>query len=91
MDQAMGDLQAQLEDVKRLWEEERRVRESLEVRVGELEGNPNATAGSLGRNGLIGGERDVTSMNVNEGSAGENTANSGELDGDRSNKRPRLE
>lgn len=34
MDQAMGDLQAQLEDVKRLWEEERACRQRAE---GELE------------------------------------------------------
>lgn len=38
MDQAMGDLQAQLEDVKRLWENERLQRERLE---GELRNHQN--------------------------------------------------
>lgn len=40
MDQAMGDLQAQLEEVKRLWEEERMVRTRLEA---ELDALRNAT------------------------------------------------
>lgn len=36
MDQAMGDLQAQLEEVKRLWDEERTKRDSLEMEVQTL-------------------------------------------------------
>ncbi|KLO18673.1 hypothetical protein SCHPADRAFT_819409 [Schizopora paradoxa] len=36
MDQAMGDLQAQLEEVKRLWDEERTKREGLEKEVQSL-------------------------------------------------------
>ena len=38
MDQAMGDLQAQLEEVRRAWEEERVRRGAVEERVRELEG-----------------------------------------------------
>lgn len=40
MDQAMGDLQAQLEDVKRAWEEERMARTRLDA---ELDALKNAT------------------------------------------------
>ncbi|KAI0689390.1 hypothetical protein BC835DRAFT_1369196 [Cytidiella melzeri] len=36
MDQAMGDLQAQLDEVKRLWEEERVARQRLEVELAAL-------------------------------------------------------
>lgn len=38
MDQAMGDLQAQLEEVKRLWDEERTARQRLEREVEMLRG-----------------------------------------------------
>ncbi|KAJ3552580.1 hypothetical protein NP233_g12847 [Leucocoprinus birnbaumii] len=43
MDQAMGDLQNQLEEVKRMWEEERNARQRVEL---ELETLRNATKGS---------------------------------------------
>lgn len=43
MDQAMGDLQAQLEEVKRMWDEERMTRTRLEA---ELEALKKATGGS---------------------------------------------
>lgn len=36
MDQAMGDLQAQLEEIKRLWDEERTKRDALEKEVQSL-------------------------------------------------------
>jgi len=36
MDQAMGDLQAQLEEIKRLWEEERMARGRLEAEIEAL-------------------------------------------------------
>jgi len=36
MDQAMGDLQAQLEEIKRMWEEERRGRERAETELAVL-------------------------------------------------------
>ena len=38
MDQAMGDLQSQLEEVKRLWDEERTKRETLEKELELLKG-----------------------------------------------------
>jgi hypothetical protein len=38
MDQAMGDLQAQLEEVKRLWEEERIARQRAESELDVLRG-----------------------------------------------------
>lgn len=38
MDQAMGDLQAQLEEVRRLWEEERVARQRLEAELDVLRG-----------------------------------------------------
>lgn len=48
MDQAMGDLQNQLEEVKRMWEEERTARQRLEL---ELETLRNATKGSVSTGG----------------------------------------
>ncbi|EIW76619.1 hypothetical protein CONPUDRAFT_63758 [Coniophora puteana RWD-64-598 SS2] len=40
MDQAMGDLQAQLEEVRRLWEQERTARQRLEGELEVLRGGP---------------------------------------------------
>lgn len=40
MDQAMGDLQAQLEEMRRLWEEERQTKQKLEAEVQVLKGLP---------------------------------------------------
>lgn len=42
MDQAMGDLQSQLDEVKRLWEEERVARQRLEVEVAALKTGQSA-------------------------------------------------
>lgn len=45
MDQAMGDLQNQLEEVKRMWEEERNARQRLELELETLRNNiANGTA-----------------------------------------------
>ncbi|KAF5329402.1 hypothetical protein D9619_008977 [Psilocybe cf. subviscida] len=44
MDQAMGDLQAQLEEVKRLWEDERMNRSRLESELNALRGMNNVAA-----------------------------------------------
>ncbi|KAH9476866.1 Psilocybin cluster transcription regulator [Psilocybe cubensis] len=46
MDQAMGDLQAQLEEVKRLWEEERMARTRLEAELEVLRNMNGVNAGS---------------------------------------------
>jgi len=46
MDQAMGDLQNQLEDVKRLWDEERQAREKLEAELERLRNGTDNNAES---------------------------------------------
>jgi hypothetical protein len=48
MDQAMGDLQAQLEEVKRLWEDERMSRQRLENELEVLRGIHNNRANGGG-------------------------------------------
>lgn len=54
MDQAMGDLQAQLEEVKRLWEEERMARSRFEA---ELEAFKKATGTSTKDDSSAGGKK----------------------------------
>lgn len=52
MDQAMGDLQAQLEEMRRLWEEERSGRQRAEDELDLLRPRPdgdNKTDGDLGK------------------------------------------
>jgi len=46
MDQAMGDLQAQLEEMRRLWEEERVARTRAESELDVLRGLKNSSADS---------------------------------------------
>jgi hypothetical protein len=41
MDQAMGDLQSQLEEVRKLWEEERATRQRIEAELDSLKGTAN--------------------------------------------------
>ncbi|KAI5990408.1 hypothetical protein EDD15DRAFT_1165743 [Pisolithus albus] len=48
MDQAMGDLQAQLEEMRRLWEEERMARQRAESELELLRGVSQANAASAG-------------------------------------------
>jgi hypothetical protein len=53
MDQAMGDLQTQLEEMRRMWEEEREARGRIEaeleaLRVGRNEANKNGVQGEDG-------------------------------------------
>jgi bHLH factor len=96
MDQAMGDLQAQLEEVKRLWEEERMARSRAENEL-------NVLRGIAGRNNGVGqshqyGSRSQSpdankeSGNREEGQPGILDDRRGELeDGDRLIKRPRLD
>lgn len=48
MDQAMGDLQNQLEEVKRMWEEERTARQRLEIELESLRSSAaNGVASTL--------------------------------------------
>lgn len=42
MDQAMGDLQSQLEEVRKLWEDERATRQRLEMEVDQTRGKNGA-------------------------------------------------
>jgi len=55
MDQAMGDLQTQLEEMRRMWEEEREARSRMEteleaLRAGRNEANKNGVQGEEGEN-----------------------------------------
>ncbi|EAU88010.2 hypothetical protein CC1G_01657 [Coprinopsis cinerea okayama7 len=68
MDQAMGDLQAQLEEVKRLWDEERTARQRLEAELELLRGRQSAApkdeataAGTKRRSEEEGGEAPAAS------------------------------
>lgn len=57
MDQAMGDLQAQLEEMRRLWEEERMARQRAEAELDVLRGLQNhvtVTMPEVTRNGSPG-------------------------------------
>ena len=47
MDQAMGDLQAQLEEMRRLWEEERAARQRAETELEVLRGVPQTGVASV--------------------------------------------
>lgn len=51
MDQAMGDLQAQLEEMRRLWEEERIARQRAESELDVLRGMQSASGG-MSNNGI---------------------------------------
>lgn len=51
MDQAMGDLQAQLEEMRRLWEEERAARQRAENELQVLRGVPQNTVVSSSQHG----------------------------------------
>lgn len=90
MDQAMGDLQAQLEEMRRLWEEERQTRQRLEVELHALKGLPppvesegDAAASGAGKDGS------KRPREGEEGSpAGEGTSGG---DADDRGKRPRTE
>jgi bHLH factor len=64
MDQAMGDLQAQLEEVKRMWEEERMARSRLEADM-EVFKNMNASAGaSKEESSAVGKKRSAEGQDV---------------------------
>lgn len=81
MDQAMGDLQTQLEEIKRFYEEERNIRQRLENEVQAL------------RNGMHHvpmGQNQGQTMNGKDG--GESLKrDSAEGEGDRDGKRQRTE
>ena len=60
MDQAMGDLQAQLDEMRRMWEQEREARQRLESEVGTLRSDKNnaAAAAATSTAGAGGGGAD---------------------------------
>ena len=73
MDQAMGDLQGQLEQTRRMWDEERMHRQRLEAELATLKGETPAAAGNgspttgpatEGQNGTQKRARDETSAAV---------------------------
>ncbi|KAF8900128.1 hypothetical protein CPB84DRAFT_1779378 [Gymnopilus junonius] len=83
MDQAMGDLQAQLEEVKRLWEEERMVRARVEAELEVLRNmNGIGGAGSKDENNAAGTKRRSPETGA-EGESAAAHANEGERDGKR--------
>jgi hypothetical protein len=60
MDQAMGDLQAQLEEVKRRWEEESMLRSRAEAELDALR-NMNGISGNISKeDGMVGTKRRST-------------------------------
>lgn len=103
MDQAMGDLQNQLEEVKRMWEEERNARQRLEMEVESLRNSaangvasalpPPAASGTNVKSSDSGAIDPATgnkrkSEEVGEQTNGTATANG---DGDRDGKRQRTD
>ena len=85
MDQAMGDLQAQLEEMRRLWEEERAARTRAESELDVLRGlkGPSVAAdGAAGASDKVG---DGPATSTDEG----DSAQSGEGENGRPGKRPR--
>lgn len=77
MDQAMGDLQAQLEEVKRMWEEERMARARVEAEVDILK----ATSGV--------GPKDEASTSKKRNADGQD--GTGVEESERDGKRPRVD
>lgn len=96
MDQAMGDLQAQLEEMRRMWEEERVARQRAEAELELLRGHapstgaaaPSAPASGVsapGAGAKENGKREREEGEPAAGSAGETA------EGDDRSKRPRVE
>ncbi|KAI5116516.1 hypothetical protein M0805_009534 [Coniferiporia weirii] len=77
MDQAMGDLQAQLEDVRRMWQEEVQRREKAEAEIVSLKADLSRFSSGKRR-----------SVDVDDSMEKESES---EVGGDRSSKRPRVE
>ena len=86
MDQAMGDLQAQLEEIKRLWEEERIVRARLEAELDVLRSMNGIPTTSKDDNSAAGTKR----RSPENGNSEADIANAS-ADVERDGKRPRTE
>lgn len=97
MDQAMGDLQAQLEEVRRAWDEERAQRQRLETELQVLRGMHSGGAPPLPPQGQSGGASDSRPGSTEERTtpkrAHEETErpSSGANDAEERAKRPRVE
>lgn len=85
MDQAMGDLQAQLEEMRRLWEGERDARQRVEAEVAMLKGVPPGEG-----DGGDAGEKDARKDGNKRPRDGEDGA-AAEGDADDRGKRPRTD
>lgn len=97
MDQAMGDLQAQLEEIKRLWEEERMERTRLEAELNVLRsmnGINTATGvpgAGVGKDEALAGTKRRSEDAGKANEAAPNEAGNSAADGERDGKRPRTE
>ncbi|KDQ55938.1 hypothetical protein JAAARDRAFT_36714 [Jaapia argillacea MUCL 33604] len=94
MDQAMGDLQAQLEEMRRMWEEERVARQRLESElevVRGVQGGRSAARKDASRSRSPDGDKDVGGKrrSRDENEVEESGENDGE--GDRDGKRQRVD
>ena len=86
MDQAMGDLQAQLEEVKRRWEEETMLRSRAEAELEALR-NLNGISGTVSKEEVAAGAK-RRSVDNNEGTGNNQASTEG---GERDGKRQRTD
>ena len=104
MDQAMGDLQNQLEEVKRMWEEERSARQRLELELETFRRRSAAPVAASATSQSISQSQAVRSPNVlNKNSdivpgakrkseeVPDRSTRAGESEGDRDGKRLRTD
>ncbi|KAL4254671.1 hypothetical protein ABKN59_004470 [Abortiporus biennis] len=89
MDQAMGDLQAQLEEMRRLWEEERVARQRADAELDALRGLQNGQPPS---NPTSADKESTGKRSRAQSDAAEENAVPGQLEeGDERSKRPRVD
>ena len=93
MDQAMGDLQAQLEEMRRLWEEERAARTRAESELDVLRGlKSSSAADGHAASGSVGAASDKASeASVSAAVAPASDGETGEEDSGRPGKRQRTD
>ena len=82
MDQAMGDLQAQLEEVKRRWEEEAMLRSRAEAELEALK-NMNGISGNPSKEDVVAGTKRRSMDDKDGASKSQPTAEGAERDGKR--------
>lgn len=69
MDQAMGDLQGQLEQTRRMWEEERLARQRLETELATLRGETATSAAPRAESPTANGQNGSQKRTREDGSA----------------------